>query len=455
MGTATRPSSLTGQPDAGPPSYGTITRDIAATLGNPTRGYYILLGAAMAVLAWGAIALLYQIRFGLGVAGYEPPVMWGVYITNFVFWVGIAHCGTLISAILYLFRSQWRTAVYRTSEAMTVFAVMTAGLFPLIHVGRIWYAYWLFPYPNQRQLWVNFKSPLLWDVFAVSTYFVVSTTFLIMGLVPDIATLRDVTSGWRKKLYQVTALGWRGTDSQWRHYTRAYLYLAALATPLVLSVHSVVSWDFAMSIVPGWHATIFAPYFVAGAIYSGLAMVVTLLVPLRAAFKLERYITKDHFENLAKLILLTGMIVGYAYVVEYFVAWYSGNPYEREAFWNRAFGEYWWATWTMITCNAFLPLVLWSRTVRRSIPAMFLISLFVNLGMWFERFVIIVVSLSHEYEPYAMGHYTPNWVDWSILAGSFGWFFTWFLLFAKNFPTVSITEVKELIPMPRREGRRA
>ncbi len=433
-----------------PPTYNDITRDIAATLGNPSRGYYILLGSSMALFAGGVLALLVQVRLGLGVAGYTPPVMWGVYITTFVFWVGIAHCGTLVSAVLYLFRSGWRTAVYRTAEAMTVFAVMTAGLFPLIHIGRIWYFYWLIPYPNQRQLWVNFKSPLVWDVFAVTTYLTVSTTFLIVGLIPDVASVRDLATGWRKALYSITSLGWRGTDQQWRHYTKAYLYLAALATPLVLSVHSVVSWDFAMSIVPGWHATIFAPYFVAGAIYSGLAMVITLLVPLRKVFKMERYITEDHFENLAKLIMVTGMIIGYAYATEYFMAWYTGNPFERASFWNRAFGEYWWATWTMIICNAFLPLYLFFKKIRRSIPALFVLTLFVNLGMWFERFVIIVVSLSFEYEPYAMGHYTPTWIEWMILAGSFGWFFMWFLLFAKNFPTVSITEVKEILPMPRK-----
>ncbi len=433
-----------------PPTYNDITRDIAATLGNPSRGYYILLGSSIALFAGGVLALLVQVRLVLGVAGYTPPVMWGVYITTFVFWVGIAHCGTLVSAVLYLFRSGWRTAVYRTAEAMTVFAVMTAGLFPLIHIGRIWYFYWLIPYPNQRQLWVNFKSPLVWDVFAVTTYLTVSTTFLIVGLIPDVASVRDLATGWRKALYSITSLGWRGTDQQWRHYTKAYLYLAALATPLVLSVHSVVSWDFAMSIVPGWHATIFAPYFVAGAIYSGLAMVITLLVPLRKVFKMERYITEDHFENLAKLIMVTGMIIGYAYATEYFMAWYTGNPFERASFWNRAFGEYWWATWTMIICNAFLPLFLFFKKIRRSIPALFVLTLFVNLGMWFERFVIIVVSLSFEYEPYAMGHYTPTWIEWMILAGSFGWFFMWFLLFAKNFPTVSITEVKEILPMPRK-----
>ena len=433
-----------------PLTYSRITRDIAGTLGNPGRGYFILLGLVLTVLAIGGFALLWQIRYGLGVAGYVPPVMWGVYITTFVFWVGIAHSGTLISAILFLFRSAWRTSVYRTAEAMTVFAVMTAGLFPLIHVGRLWFAYWLIPYPNQRQLWVNFKSPLVWDLFAIGTYFIVSTVFLIVGLIPDVAAIRDQAKGWRKKLYSITSLGWRGTDQQWRHYTRAYLYLAALATPLVLSVHSVVSWDFAMSIVPGWHATIFAPYFVAGAIYSGVALVVTLLVPLRKVFKLEDYITTDHFENLAKLLLVTGMIVGYAYVIEFFFAWYSGNPFERASFYNRAFGEYWWATWTMLICNGALPFVLWIKKIRRSIPVLFVLSLFVNLGMWFERFTIIVVSLSFEYDPYAMGHYTPTWVEWSVLAFSFAWFFLWFLLFAKNFPTASITELKEIIPMPRK-----
>src|SRR5205823_3933420 len=335
-------------------TYDFVTRTIARTLGNPGKGYYALLILAVALLGVGIVCLLFLLRYGLGLAGYSHPVYWAVYITCFVFWVGIAHSGTLISAILFLFRSGWRTAVYRTAEAMTVFAVITAGLFPLIHIGRQWYFYWLIPYPNERGLWPNFKSPLIWDEFAIGTYLTVSTVFLIMGLIPDIAAVRDVATGWRKTLYAVTSLGWRGTNEQWRHYSRGYLYLAALATPLVLSVHSVVSWDFAMSIVPGWHTTIFAPYFVAGAIYSGCAMVVTLLVPLRTVFKLERYIHEEHFDNLGKVILLTGSIVGYAYVVEYFAAWYGGNSFEREAFWFRAFGDYWWATWTMIICNALL-----------------------------------------------------------------------------------------------------
>src|SRR5213596_527295 len=313
-------------------TYDFVTRAIARTLGHPGKGYYALLGTAVALLGVGIVCLLLLLRYGLGLAGYSHPVYWAVYITCFVFWVGIAHSGTLISAILFLFRSGWRTAVYRTAEAMTVFAVMTAGLFPLIHIGRQWYFYWLIPYPNERGLWPNFKSPLIWDEFAIGTYFTVSTVFLIMGLIPDIAAVRDVATGWRKKLYAITALGWRGTNEQWRHYTRGYLYLAALATPLVLSVHSVVSWDFAMAIVPGWHSTIFAPYFVAGAIFSGVALVINLLIPIRWGFKLEHIVTVDHIEKLAKLVLLTSTIVGYSYLSEYFMAWYGPSKFERDLF---------------------------------------------------------------------------------------------------------------------------
>ncbi len=398
-------------------SYDFVTRAIARTLGNPGKGYYALLALAIALLGVGIVCLLFLLRYGLGLAGYSHPVYWAVYITCFVFWVGIAHSGTLISAILFLFRSGWRTAVYRTAEAMTVFAVMTAGLFPLIHIGRQWYFYWLIPYPNERGLWPNFKSPLIWDEFAIGTYFTVSTVFLIMGLIPDIAAVRDV----------------------------------ALATPLVLSVHSVVSWDFAMAIVPGWHATLFAPYFVAGAIYSGVAMVITLLVPIRKLFHLEELITVHHFENLAKLCLLTGLIVSMSYCTENFTAWFSGNAHERAAFWYRAFGPFWWASWTMNICNGLLPWLLWRKNVRTSILALFVISIFVNIGMWFERFVIIVVSLAGEpFERFANATYNPTWADWGIMAGSFGWFFMWFLLFVKNFPTVSISEVKEVLPAPQR-----
>src|SRR5437660_7577353 len=354
-------------------SYDFVTRAIARTLGNPGKGYYALLALAVALLGVGIVCLLFLLRYGLGLAGYSHPVYWAVYITCFVLWVGIAHSGRLISAILFLFRSGWRTAVYRTAEAMTVFAVITAGLFPLIHIGRQWYLYWLVPYPNERGLWPNFKSPLIWAEVAIGTSLTVSTVFLIMGLIPDIAAVRDVATGWRKKLYAVTSLGWRGTNEQWRHFRPAYLYLAALATPLVLSVHSVVSWDFAMAQVPAWHETLFAPYFVAGAIYSGCAMVITLLVPMRKLFQLEEIVTVHHFENLAKLILLTGLIVSMSYCTENFVAWFSGNAHERAAFWYRAFGPFWWASWTMNICNGLMPSLLWRNNVRTTILALFVI----------------------------------------------------------------------------------
>ena len=426
-----------------------VTRDVVNTLGTAGRGYMLLLGGAIGLFLVGLTTFVMLLKDGLGLAGYVPPAFWSVYITTFVFWIGIGHAGTLISAILFLFRSPWRTAVYRATEAMTVFAVMTAGLFPIIHIGRQWFFYWLLPYPNQRFLWPNFKSPLIWDVFAISTYLTVSTTFLCVGLVPDIAAARDVIKGWRSKVYGVFSLGWQGTDNQWRHYSRAYLYLAALATPLVLSVHSVVSWDFAMSVVPGWHGTIFAPYFVAGAIYSGVGMVLTLIIPLRKALKLEHMITDYHFDNLAKLTLLTGSILFYAYGMEYFIGWYSGNTFEQTTFWRRAFGPNWWGGWTMIICNAFVSQLFWFKKIRTNLTALFVTSIFINIGMWFERYVIITSSLANDFLPYAWGNMRPTWADWGILAGSFGWFSMWFLLFARSFPVVAIQEVKEQIPMPR------
>lgn len=431
-------------------THAEVTRDVLATLGTPSRGYYMALFASIGMFLVGLVTFLILLRDGLGHAGYNPPIMWSVYITTFVFWVGIGHAGTLISAILFLFRSPWRTAVYRSTEAMTVFAVMTAALFPIIHIGRQWIFYWLLPYPNQRFLWPNFKSPLIWDVFAISTYFTVSATFLVVGLVPDIAAVRDKVSGWRKKVYEICSIGWTGADSQWRHYTRGYLYLAALATPLVLSVHSVVSWDFAVSIVPGWHGTIFAPYFVAGAIYSGIGMVLTLIIPLRKVLKVEHMITDYHFDNLAKLTLFTGSILFYAYAMEYFVAWYSSNTFEQTTFWRRAFGPMWWGGWSMIICNAFVSQLLWFKKVRTNLTALFIISIFINVGMWFERYVIIN-SLSSDYLPYAWDQMNPTWADWGILMGSFGWFLMYFLLFARTFPIVAIQEIKEMIPMPRRK----
>ena len=435
--------------------YEDVNRDVLKVLSRPGKGWWVLFSIAVAGVGLFLTSWFFQIYKGLGVTGLNAPVGWGVYITTFVFWVGIAHSGTLISAILFLFRAPWRQAIYRASEAMTVFAVMTAGLFPLIHVGRVWHAYWLVPYPNSRFLWPNFRSPLVWDVFAITTYFTVSAVFFYLGTIPDLAAARDHARGLRKKFYQITSLGWRGTDREWHHFSKAYIYLAALATPLVLSVHSVVSWDFAMAIVPGWHTTIFAPYFVAGAIFSGVALVITLAVPMRKFFGLEDYLTVKHFEAMAKLILLTSAIVLYAYLIEFFMAWYSGEPAERGSFWNRAFGHYWWATWIMLICNGFIPLILWFRRVRRSIAALFVISIFINIGMWFERFVIIVTSLSHEYEPWAWGLYRPSVVEMGILIGSFAWFGFWFLLFTRLLPPVAIAEMKEVVPPPLRRRREA
>ena len=429
-------------------TFDEVNRDVLKILGRPGIGWWGLFAFAtfgVIVLFGSWTALIVQ---GFGLTGLTSPSGWGWDITTFVFWVGIAHSGTLISAILFLFRAPWRQSVYRIAEAMTVFAVMTAGLFPLLHLGRGWLAYWLFPYPNSRFLWPNFRSPLVWDVFAVTTYFTVSATFFYLGCIPDIASAREAATGLRKKLYQVISLGWRGTDNEWHHFSKAYIYLAALATPLVLSVHSVVSWDFAMGIVPGWHATIFAPYFVAGAIFSGVAMVITLSIIMRKLFHLEAYLTPKHFDALAKLIMLTGLIVLYAYLTEFFMAWYGGEEVEKSMFWNRLFGSYWWATWTMLVCNGFVPVMLWFQRIRRSIPALFVISIFINIGMWFERFVIIVTSLTHEYEPFAWGVYQPSKIEMAILFGSFCWFGFWFLLFTRLLPPVAIAELKEVIPAP-------
>lgn len=431
-------------------TYGQVDRDVLRAMQAPGWRYYALLAADLMVLAWGIYAWNYQIQHGMGVSGLTHPVMWAIYITDFVFWVGIAHSGTLISAILYLFRVRWRASVYRTAEAVTVFALFTAGLFPLIHLGRVWFFYWLLPYPQFGGLWINFRSPLIWDVFAVMTYMIISTLFFFTGLVPDVAVVRNRTKGLRRWLYTLFAQGWQGTDRQWRHYKAAYLFLAALATPLVISVHSVVSWDFAQSIVPGWHSTIFAPYFVAGAIHSGLAMVITLLIPLRRVFQLDEYITQHHLESLAKLIILTGVIVGYAYVVETYIAWYSNNVPEWERFIFQVTGEYRIAFWIMIIFNSMVPLLFFVKRIRTSTPWLFTIAILINIGMWMERFVIIVGSLAHEYDPYSWGLYFPTWVDISITLGSFAWFFMWFLLFAKTLPVISIVEVKEELPAPTR-----
>ncbi|NNE44843.1 MAG: polysulfide reductase NrfD, partial [Gemmatimonadetes bacterium] len=399
------------------------------------------------------VMVAYLFWNGIGVWGNNNPVGWGWPIVNFVFWVGIGHAGTLISAILYLFRQTWRTGINRAAEAMTIFAVICALVFPGIHIGRVWLAFWLFPIPDQQLwMWPNFRSPLLWDVFAVGTYFTVSLLFWYMGLIPDLATIRDrATNKIRETLYGLFALGWRGSNRHWQRYERAYLCLAALATPLVLSVHSVVSFDFAVSQVPGWHTTIFPPYFVAGAIFSGFAMVQFLLVIARKIYSLEELITIRHLENMNKIILATGSMVGYAYAIEFFIAWYGGNPYEQFAFTNRAFGPYWWAYWIMVTCNVVSPQLFWFKKIRQSIPLMMVIAFFVNVGMWFERFVIVISSLSADFLPSSWGMYWPTWVDVGTFLGSFGLFFTLFLLFLRFLPMVAISEIKAIMPQAHDE----
>ncbi len=433
-------------------SYKMVDDQIIGAMWSPGRVYWFFVGITFIGVLIGAASWGYQIATGLGAANILHPPMWGTYLTNFVWWVGIAHSGTLISAILYLFRASWRTTISRSSEAMTVFAVMIAGLFPLIHLGRVWIVYWILPYPNERNLWPNFQSPLVFDVIAISTYLTVSILFWYTGLVPDLATIRDRSSGFRKKIYGIFSLGWIGSHKYWRHYGTAYLLFAALATPLVISVHSVVSWDFALGITPGWHSTIFAPYFVAGAIHSGLAMVLILLIPLRRIYKFENLITMNVLEQIARTIILTGLIVGYAYVVEPFIAWYSGNVAEKDQFIFRAVGYYTWEFWIMIVCNSIVPLVLFIKKVRTNIASLFTIGILVLIGMWFERYVIIIGSEAHEYEPYSWGVYLhPSLVEYGILLGSLSLFFFLFLLFAKFLPTISITELKDAIPVPRRK----
>jgi molybdopterin-containing oxidoreductase family membrane subunit len=423
--------------------YERIDRDIMSAMKRPGRVYLAGLGLAALLAVVMHILWGYQIKVGIGAAGKMHPVMWALYITNFVFWVGIAHSGTLISAVLYLFRAHYRTAFNRAAEAMTIFALMVAGLFPIIHLGRSWVFYYLIPYPTERQLWVNFRSPLVWDVFAVGTYFTVSLIFFYVGLIPDFAIAKRYAEGIRKKIYAALSLGWKGTQREWKHYNMLYLFLASFATPLVASVHSVVSWDFAMSIVPGWHTTIFAPYFVAGAIFSGTAMVITLVIPMRKNLKLEPYITDDHFESIAKILLFTSLIVTYAYIVEFGLSGYGENVFEKEAFRYRAFGDYKYFTWMMIFCNSLVPLTLFARKLRRNMTYLFVVSILVNIGMWLERFVIIVTSLAHDYDPYAWGIFKPTIVDIGIDVGSFGLFFMLYLLFVKALPVLSISELKE------------
>jgi molybdopterin-containing oxidoreductase family membrane subunit len=429
-------------------TYGQITKEVSKPMESaPPRSWWIVFSIALAAFLWGAGCIAYTIGTGIGTWGLNKTVDWAWDITNFVWWVGIGHAGTLISAVLLLFRQRWRMAVNRSAEAMTIFSVVQAGLFPLIHMGRIWNAYYVLPIPNQfGSLWVNFNSPLLWDVFAITTYLTVSLVFWYVGLIPDFAMLRDrVTTPVSKWAYRVLSFGWGGKAKHWQRFEELSLVLAGLATPLVLSVHTIVSFDFATSVIPGWHTTIFPPYFVAGAIFSGFAMVQTLLIIVRKVFKMEEYITIQHIEMMNIVIMLTGSIVGVAYITELVIAWYSGVEYEQYAFLNRATGPYWWAYWSMMTCNVFSPQFMWFKKLRTSLIFTFLISIVVNIGMWFERFVIIVTSLHRDYLPSSWGMFSPTFVDIGIFIGTIGFFFVLFLLYARSFPVIAQAELKTIL----------
>ena len=433
--------------------FKSITRDVAwvAEAPKPHKLWLAALAISLVMLGIGVYSIYVVIMTGIGVWGNSNTVCWAWDITNFVWWIGIGHAGTLISAVLFLTRQQWRTSINRAAEAMTIFAVMAAGLFPLLHTGRPWFAWWMLPLPNDMgSMWPQFRSPLMWDVFAVSTYLTTSVLFWFLGMVPDLATFRDRCAARGQKLrailYGIFSLGWRGSARQWHRYERAYLILAGLATPLVFSVHSVVSFDFATSQLPGWHTTIFPPYFVAGAIFSGFAMVLTLMIPLRFLFNLQHIIKQEHIHAMCKIMLATGMMVGLAYGSEFFIAWYSGNIYERFAFINRAFGPFWWAYFAMISCNVLVPQFFWSKWIRNHNVIIWILCIFINIGMWFERFVIIATSLARSFLPSAWSYYHPTRYDVGVFVGTFGLFLTFFLLFFRFLPVVAIAEVKGVTP---------
>ena len=429
----------------GDKTYHQVTEDIISPIEKkPGRMWYVGFFFSVTLLLLGVFSVFWEVYYGIGVWGINRTVGWGWDITNFVWWVGIGHAGTLISAILLLFRQGWRTGVNRAAEAMTIFAVMCAGQFPIFHMGRVWDGFFVLPYPNGRgPLWPNFNSALLWDVFAISTYFTVSLLFWYSGLIPDFATVRDrATTKLRKRLYGLASFGWTGTAKNWQRHEALSLVLAGLSTPLVLSVHTIVSFDFATSVIPGWHTTIFPPYFVAGAIFSGFAMVQTLLIICRKILGLEEYITVGHLEAMNKVIVLTGSIVGVAYLTEFFMSWYSGVLYEQDAFKWRILGPYWWSYWAMMTCNVVSPQLFWFKKLRRNIPFTFIMSIVVNIGMWFERFVIIVTSLYRDYLPGSWTYYSPTWPEIGFYLGTFGLFFTCFFLFAKYFPVIAVAEIK-------------
>ena len=425
-----------------------ISEDIAKPIEtSANKWWWSLFIVSVFAMLWGFGCIFYTVGTGVGVWGLNNTIGWAWDITNFVWWVGIGHAGTLISAVLLLFRQKWRLSINRSAEAMTIFAVVQAGLFPLIHMGRLWVGFWVFPLPNQYgSLWVNFNSPLLWDVFAISTYFSVSLVFWYMGLIPDFALIRDrAIKPMAKKIYTILSFGWSGKAKHWQRHEVMSLVLAGLCTPLVLSVHTIVSMDFATSVIPGWHTTIFPPYFVAGAIFSGFAMVQTLLLVMRKVVNMESYITMQHIEMMNIIIMVTGSIVGVAYITELFMAWYSGVEYEQYAFLNRATGPYWWAYWAMMTCNVVSPQLMWIKKLRRNIVFTFILSIFVNIGMWFERFVIIVTSLHRDYLPSSWSMFSPTFVDIGIYIGTIGFFMVLFLLYSRTFPVIAQAELKTIL----------
>jgi Ni/Fe-hydrogenase subunit HybB-like protein len=429
-------------------TFGTVTDKISAIVltGRTPRWWIVGFAVSFALLMLFLLSITYLFVRGVGIWGVNVPIGWGFAIINFVWWVGIGHAGTLISAVLLLLRQEWRTSINRFAEAMTLFAVACAGLYPILHLGRPWLFYWLFPYPNTMALWPQWRSPLVWDVFAITTYALTSLLFWYVGLIPDLATLRDrAHNRFARLIYGIFAMGWRGAASHWQRYQTAYFLLAALATPLVISVHSIVGMDFAFSVIPGWHSTIFPPYFVAGAVFSGFAMVVTIAIPLRAFFGLQDFITMRHLNNMARVMLATGLIVGYGYVMEVFIGWYSGSEYEWYMTVNRAFGPYAPAFWAMIAANVLSIQFLWSRRLRTNLVVLFLISLIVNVGMWLERFVIVVTSLHRDFVPAEWGMYYPTFWDWGAYIGTLGLFFSLLFLFIRVLPLISIFEMRELV----------
>ena len=438
----------------GQTSYTSITESISSVVLTPSTPWqwFLVVAIVLGLVGVLQIAIAWLLYHGVGVWGINIPVGWGFAIINFVWWIGIGHAGTLISAILLLFRQRWRTSINRSAEAMTIFAVLCAGMFPILHTGRPWLAvYWLFPYPNSMDIWPQFRSPLIWDVFAVGTYLTVSLLFWGLGMIPDLATFRDRAKHLvTKRIFGMLAMGWRGSAIHWERYEMASLMLAGLSTPLVLSVHSVVSFDFAISIIPGWHTTIFPPYFVAGAIYAGFAMVLTLMIPLRALYGLQDFITERHLDNMGKVMLVAGLIVAYGYFMEQFMAWYSASLYESFMMQNRMFGPYGVVYWALILCNILVPQMLWSRRVRLSTLWLFVVSMFINVGMWLERFIIVVGSLHRDYMPSSWDMYYPTIWDWALYLGTIGFFVLAFFLFVRGLPLIAIHEIRSLLPMGRK-----